>query len=263
MITKEAMPCRVTVIIPAYNEEARIGAVLRVVLSTPCITDVIVVSDGSDDRTALVAESFKVTTLKLPHNVGKGGAMLHGANLATDADVLVFLDADLIGLRPEHIEDLARPVISGESSMAIGQFVEGRGVTDLAQLLVKCISGQRAIRRELFLSIPSVDKVGYGVEMLITLHVSAQKLETKVVKLAGVTHPMKEEKLGFVRGLLARLHMYLQMAQFWASYHFRGMPPQSATVDLVQACYESNEIVGNGSGKDNTVDSIQNTPVAR
>ena len=131
---------RVAVIIPAFNEEARIGAVLRVAASTPLVSEVIVVDDGSSDKTASVARRFNVRTETLPRNVGKGGAMLHGALCATGADVIVFLDADLIGLHPEHIEALAYPVVSGESSMAIGQFVGGRGVTDLAQFLVKCIS---------------------------------------------------------------------------------------------------------------------------
>jgi len=229
-MTKNEPPTRqVTVIIPAYNEEARIGAVLRAVAATPVVNEVIVVSDGSTDRTAEVAVSHNIRTEKLLRNVGKGGAMLHGAKCAEGADVIVFLDADLIGLKPEHIEALVNPVISGESAMAIGQFVGGRGVTDLAQLLVTCISGQRAIRRELFLSIPSVNTVGYGVEMLITLHVRGQKLDTKVVLLRGVTHPMKEEKLGFFRGMVARFHMYLQMGKFWASYKFRHDPPVQLT----------------------------------
>jgi glycosyltransferase involved in cell wall biosynthesis len=264
MITNKAKPQKVTVIIPAFNEEARIGAVLLPAAATSLVSEIIVVSDGSTDRTAEVAASYNVRTEKLLKNVGKGGAMLHGAKCAEGADVLVFLDADLIGLRPEHIEALLQPVLSGDSAMAIGQFVGGRGVTDLAQLLVKCISGQRSIRRDLFLSIPSVDTVGYGVEMLITLYVSGQKLDTKVVTLRGVTHPMKEEKLGFIRGLTARLRMYLQMGQFWACYHFRGVPPHTISAPvLVETSDESNVIVGNGSGQDQAVDSVQNAPMAR
>ena len=263
MTTQIADSTRVTVIVPAYNEEARIGAVLKSVVKSPLVSNVIVVSDGSTDRTADVAAQFGVKTEVLTVNEGKGGAMLRGAICATDADILVFLDADLIGLLPSHIEALAAPVVSGESAMAIGQFVGGRGVTDLAQLLVKCISGQRAIRRDLFLSIPSVDKVGYGVEMLITLHVSRLKLATKVVTLQGVTHPMKEEKLGFVKGLVARLRMYLQIGQFWACYYLRGTPPNAIVEHLAPVREESDIVVSNGSGQDKAVDSVQNAPVAR
>jgi glycosyltransferase involved in cell wall biosynthesis len=236
--------------------------VLRVATATAIVNEIIVVDDGSTDRTAAVASSYKIRTEKLPVNVGKGGAMLHGAKCAEAADLLVFLDADLVGLRPEHIEALVQPVLHGDFAMAIGQFVAGRGVTDLAQLLVKCISGQRAIGRDLFLSIPSVDRVGYGVEMLITLHVSRQKMDTKVVQLRGVTHPMKEEKLGFVRGLAARMQMYLQMCAFWACYNFKGAPPEAKST-LSEMRDESDVEVCNGSGQDNAVDAVQNAPVTR
>jgi hypothetical protein len=254
---------RVVVIIPAYNEAGRIGAVLDTVVKCPSVHEVIVVSDGSTDRTAQVAASYGVKTDVLTKNVGKGGAMLHGALCAEDADILIFLDADLIGLTSEHVSALVQPVVDGRSSMAIGQFVGGRSVTDLAQLLVKCISGQRAIERDLFLSIPSVDKVGYGVEMLITLHVTSQKLDTLVVPLRGVTHPMKEEKLGFVRGAAARTRMYLQMGRFWACYQFRGRPPQSSTDSLSKMRDQNNIVISNGSSQDKTVDTVQNAPMAR
>jgi glycosyltransferase involved in cell wall biosynthesis len=263
MADKVVNRTNVAVIIPAYNEEARIERVIQAAVAAQLVDRVIVVSDGSVDRTADVAASYCVDIVNLPKNIGKGGAMLHGAKCADGAELLIFLDADLVGLLPEHIDSLARPVLSGESSMAIGQFVDGRGLTDLAQLLVKSISGQRAIPRDLFLSIPSVDAVGYGVEMLITLHVSAQKLITKVVPLRGVTHPMKEEKLGLLRGLVARASMYIQMGQFWASYHFRGKPPTLTSAVLTEVRDESHIVVSNGSGQDKAVDSVQNAPVAR
>jgi polyisoprenyl-phosphate glycosyltransferase len=261
---KEFRQPRVTVIVPAYNEEARIGAVICAASSAPAVNEVIVVSDGSTDKTAEVAKECGVRFEILPRNVGKGGAMLHGAKCAAGADIIVFLDADLIGLKPQHIEALVQPVVSGSYAMAIGQFIGGRGVTDLAQLLVKCISGQRAIGRELFLSIPAVDEVGYGVEMLITLHVSGQKLDTKVVTLRGVTHPMKEEKLGFLRGVIARARMYWQMGKFWVFYSFRGRPPRTSSPhSLSNICDDGNIIVGNGSSQDKAVDSVQNAPMSR
>src|SRR5437762_4238125 len=45
---------------------------------------------------------------------------------AADAEVLVFLDADLIGLKPEHVDALAMPVIEGAAKMAVGRFSGGR-----------------------------------------------------------------------------------------------------------------------------------------
>src|SRR6185437_14635373 len=96
--------------LPAYNEAERIGNVIRPVLRAPSIEEVIVVNDGSTDSTAEVARAFHgVRVVDLPRNMGKGGAMAAGV-AATDADILVFLDADLVGLRVEHIEALVEPV---------------------------------------------------------------------------------------------------------------------------------------------------------
>lgn len=214
-------------IIPAYNEEKRIAAVLRAVMLSEVADQVIVVSDGSTDRTAEVAGAVeRVRVEVLSANCGKGGAMLHGAKIAKDADVLLFLDADLIHLKPEHVCALADPVRSGRAAMAIGQFKGGRGATDLSQFLVGCISGQRAIRRSLFMGVPNLDRIGYGVELAITYHVRSLGYTEEYVPLRGVTHPMKEEKLGFFRGVAARTRMYWQMLRYHLSYLFRGRPPK-------------------------------------
>jgi polyisoprenyl-phosphate glycosyltransferase len=254
---------KVAVIIPAFNEARRIAAVLTAVTAAKVVNEIVVVSDGSTDDTAEVASYFGVRVEKLPFNTGKGGAMVHGALCAKEADIVVFLDADLIGLKAEHVESLVLPVLTGHCVMSVGQFVGGRGVTDLAQQLVTCISGQRAIRRDLFLSIPAVDGVGYGVETLITLHINSRRLPTEVVKLPGVTHPMKEEKHGFIRGAVARGHMYWQMAKLWKMYHFAEAPASESSSDSVEPSHNGNIVVSNGSSQDQTIDSIQNATVSR
>ena len=80
----------------------------------------------------------------------------------TDAEVLLFLDADLVGLRAEHVELILEPVVSGEADMCVGVFQGGRYWTDLAQRLAPHISGQRAISRDLFLSVPGVRRARSG-----------------------------------------------------------------------------------------------------
>lgn len=199
---------KVTAIVPAYNEEERIASVLAVVEQVPQVHEVLVVNDGSTDGTAqAIPRGNGVRCLDLPHNVGKGGALLAGAH-TTDADVLVFVDADLIGLTPEHVAALVRPVTEGEADMSVGVFTGGRLCTDLAQRLVPYISGQRAVRRDVFLSVPHLDRVRYGVEVALTHHITRRGLRVSTVPLPGVTHVMKEEKLGMVLGLLSRLRMY-------------------------------------------------------
>lgn len=214
--------------VPAHNEAGRVGKVLSALEQAGRVSEIVVVDDGSADNTQAVvlahsaARSGKLRALRLPQNRGKGAAMRAGAE-ATQADVLIFFDADLIGLTPAHVDSLVAPVAEGRVVMALGVFRRGRGATDLAQILVPNISGQRAIRRDVFLSIPCLTRSGFGVELAITHHIQSEGLPMTRVVLAGVTHPMKEEKLGFVRGARARLRMYRQMLPYMIR---RRRPPR-------------------------------------
>ncbi|MBC8140571.1 MAG: glycosyltransferase family 2 protein [Armatimonadetes bacterium] len=209
----------VCAVVPAHNEAGRIGAVLTTLAASPEVDAVIVVDDGSTDATLAEASAHiaaqgkqaKVTVIRQSPNRGKGAAMLSGAAQAENFDVLLFFDADLVGLTPAHVRDILAPVTSGAAVMALGVFRGGRGATTLAQKIAPNISGQRAIRRDLFLSIPGLGASGYGVELAITNHVLSHGLPMVQVVLQDVTHPMKEEKLGFVRGFGSRLRMYYQM----------------------------------------------------
>jgi glycosyltransferase involved in cell wall biosynthesis len=210
---------RVTAIIPAYNEETRLPRVLEAVRAASLVDDILVVSDGSVDGTYEVARHFDgVRALQLPQNLGKGGAMHVGA-CHTDAPLLVFLDADLIGLTPEHVDSLVEPVYRDDADMTLGVFRGGRRATDLAQKLFPFVSGQRAIRRELFLEVPNVQFARFGVETQITRWAVRQRWRVQYVPLIGVTHPMKEEKLGRLRGTVARLRMYADIARILLDGH--------------------------------------------
>lgn len=216
----------VAAVIPAFNEAGRIGRVLDTLGRTPEVDEIIVVSDGSSDNTFDVANGYPgVKAIKLPRNKGKGGAMREGA-MRTQADVLLFFDADLIGLTPEHIRDLIAPVCAGDATMAMGIFKGGRWATDIAQFFSPGITGQRAIERDIFLRIPGLESVGYGIELAITYYVRHHGYAEQRVEMHGVTHPMKEEKLGAIRGTLSRAHMYWQMLRFRVSYELHGRPPR-------------------------------------
>ena len=224
--------CKVAAVVPAYNEEKRIGAVLKTLRASPDVDEIIVVSDGSTDRTVEVAGAFPgVRVVRLTRNKGKGGAMREGA-LLTEADVLIFFDADLIGLTPQHVHDLVRPVCCGVATMATGVFKGGRFWTDVAQTFSPGITGQRAIRRDVFLRIPDLETVGYGIELAITYYVRHHDMISRRVTLRGVTHPMKEEKLGWVRGPASRAVMYYQMSRFRISYEWHGRPPRQKKSSL-------------------------------
>jgi len=213
---------KVAAIIPAYNEERRIGRVLSVVSTVREVDEIVVVNDGSNDRTAAqIPRNNGIRAVDLRQNIGKGGAMHVGAN-HTDADVLVFLDADLVGLQPQHVGALLGPVVSGQADMSVGIFKGGRYWTDLWQRLVPYISGQRAIRRDIFLSIPCVSHSRFGVEAALTQHGRAARWRVKLVPLAGMTHIMKEEKYGFFPGLWSRTRMYADIGAYLLAEHCRN-----------------------------------------
>jgi glycosyltransferase involved in cell wall biosynthesis len=213
---------KVAAVVAALNEEKRIGAVLEAIIAADIVHDVIVVSDGSTDRTAEVATSYEgVRTFALPCNIGKGGAMWHGVQ-QTDADILVFLDADLIGLRSEQVCQLVRPVLEDDVDMTIGVFRGGRWWSDLSQRIVPYVSGQRAVKRAIFLNVPHVDTARWGVEIALTTYAKAHHLDVKAIHLDGVTHPIKEQKLGLARGVAGRMKMYWEISAYLTRQHLNG-----------------------------------------
>lgn len=207
---------KVTAVIPAYNEAATIGAVIEVLRQVPLIEEIIVVSDGSEDGTAAVAREHGATVIELEQNRGKGAAMAQGAQQA-QGDILLFLDADLEGLTPAHVESLLEPVMQGEAEMTVGVFHRGRSLTDWAQIIAPHLSGQRAILKSLFLSA-GTEASRFEVEVMLSATAREKGWRVKKVPLSNMTHIMKEEKRGFTRGMVARLGMYKDIAGFfWRS----------------------------------------------
>lgn len=120
---------KVLVIIPAYNEESSIAGVIGEVRSLSEGYDIVVVNDGSADRTAEEARRAGAPVLQLPINLGIGGAMQTGFHYAVrrNYDCAVQVDGD--GQHPaKEIPRLVGVVVSGEADVAIGsRFLEKQG----------------------------------------------------------------------------------------------------------------------------------------
>jgi glycosyltransferase involved in cell wall biosynthesis len=136
----------VVVVIAAYNEEESLGRVLEAITPEACGlgVDVLVVDDGSADRTAVVAVDRGVHVLRLEENCGHGIALRVGYELAREhgARYIVTLDADG-QWDPGEIPLVLQPVVSGEADFVVGSRILGRAETDdpLRQAGVRFFAG--------------------------------------------------------------------------------------------------------------------------
>lgn len=207
----------ISVIIPAYNEEKNIKNVLNVLKKINIIDEIIVVNDGSTDNTEKEVLLFDVKLVNFDKNLGKGAAVKRGIQIAK-GDVLVLLDADLVGFTPNHFCKLVKPVLENNCDMTVGVFSSGRKRTDLAQKIAPFLSGQRALKKDLFLEFindKDIDILKYGIEIALTKYAKEKNLRVQYVQLENMTHIMKEEKLGFIKGFRARLRMYKDILKVW------------------------------------------------
>jgi glycosyltransferase involved in cell wall biosynthesis len=113
---------KTAVIIPALNEEEGIKKVIAAIPGW--VDEVLVVDNGSTDRTSEVARSLGAQVLFEPRR-GYGSACLAGIGTLKDVDVVVFLDGDFSDY-PEEMDRLVDPILRGEADMVIGSRVLGR-----------------------------------------------------------------------------------------------------------------------------------------
>ena len=107
----------IVAILPAFNEEVSIGSV--VLLARQHADRVIVVDDGSHDRTAEVAELAGAEVIRHPENRGKGAALKTGFMVVNGARAIVTIDTD--GQHdPAEIPKVAAPILAGEADMVNG-----------------------------------------------------------------------------------------------------------------------------------------------
>jgi glycosyltransferase involved in cell wall biosynthesis len=116
-------------IVPAYNEAQNIGRLLDELREFDHDLDVVVVSDGSYDRTAEIARSHGAYVVSLPFNLGIGGAVQTGFKFARDNgyDLVVRCDGD--GQHdPAELPKVLAPVLAGDADIAVGsRFVSADG----------------------------------------------------------------------------------------------------------------------------------------
>lgn len=171
----------VSIIIPAYNEERLLPITLEVLNQHRFWHEIIVVNDGSTDKTSRLSLPIGVTMINHTSNKGKGQAIATGIQ-NSNGEYILFLDADL-GETAFLAKNLIDPIINGVVDMTIAKFPSsGRSggfgfVKRFAQKgirkrtgieLCEPLSGQRCMRREITNNITNYN-VGFGFEVALTL----------------------------------------------------------------------------------------------
>lgn len=238
----EGWPARpgVVAVIPARDEATTVGAVVFAALDARLVDEVIVVDNGSTDPTAAVAAAHGARVVHEPRP-GKGEALHAGVRAAAATatrppgapasagpdDIVVFLDADLVGLRPDHVDALVAEVAEGRADMACGLFDRGPLANRVFLRRLPVLTGQRALRRSLFERLTPADSRGYRVEAALNSLVAREGLVRHERVLDGLWHRTKEEKaphpaLGFAR----KVAMLLEAC--WAYAVQPSAPPAPA-----------------------------------
>lgn len=196
-------------IVPAYNRADTVGATVTALRSVPDVLEVIVVDDGSADRTAAVAAAAGARVVELARNRGKGAAIVAGVAASGAPGVYLLIDADL-GDSAARAGALLEPVAQGLADMTIAVFGSmsrpsgfglvkafaahvARGETGLA--LAAPLSGQRAVRGSLLRSMDLAER--YGLELGLTLDAAARGADISEVEIAFEHRPSGRDLSGF------------------------------------------------------------------
>jgi len=212
----------VAAIVPAYNEEETLADVLSVLRSSELVDEIIVVSDGSHDRTAQVAHALGVRAIELKYNQGKGVALAVGV-IHTRAPVLVFVDGDILNLSDYLLRQLIEPVTQGSCEMNIGIRSRGWLIDEIHRRIGPLLSGIRCLRREIFEAVPENFLEGFRIEAALNWTCGYLGRRCGTTVFYQLKHRVKEKKLGLWQGSRSRCRMFRAVIQ--AYFELYWSPP--------------------------------------
>ncbi len=192
------MKKKVSIVICTFNEEKTIENVVRKCSEYNPESEIIVVDDGSKDKTEEILKnlnkeiSFK--NICLSENKGKSNAMVVGVENAQN-EVILFFDADISDIKEEHFKQLLNPIIdeNPEADMILG--IPSETLIDYRVNPFKSLTGERALlKKDIEPILENIRDIRFGVETYINLYFQAHGKRIKYTLLDGLTHPTKYDK---------------------------------------------------------------------
>lgn len=190
---------KVSVIIPAYNEEETVAKVVEVVRNVSFVDEIIVVNDGSKDNTE--EEALKAGAIVINHEVNKGkGEALNTGFKEAECDIIAFIDADIYNLTSKKVEAMIKPILDGKTDITKTKFARESGrVTELtAKPLLNFffpeisfeqpLSGQFAARKEILKKINF--EADYGVDVGIVIDADVLGISIMEIDIGAIQHDM-------------------------------------------------------------------------
>jgi glycosyltransferase involved in cell wall biosynthesis len=212
---------------PAYNEEATLANVVRQVLSVvPHLLEIVVVNDGSKDRTreiadSLAAEDSRVRVIHQPRNMGKTQALITGF-AASKGDMVIVQDADL-EYDPAEIVEVIQPIINGKADVVYGSrflvrkasrvlyfyhYIANKGLTFFSNLLTNINMTDvetcyKAFRGEIIRNM-IITSSGFGFEIEVSAKVAKLRCRIYEVPISYYGRTYEEgKKIGMKDGVHA------------------------------------------------------------
>lgn len=222
---------KVSVVVPAYNEEKTIQMVLRNLLQLPLNLEIVVVDDCSKDRTRELANEIaahepRVVVLSQPKNGGKTAALKLGFQSAT-GDIVLVQDADL-EYDPREIPSLVEPILEGKADVVFGSrflvrkaarvhyfyhFLANKGLTFLSNLLTNINltdveTGYKVFKAEIIKNM-TITSHGFGFEIEVTAKVAKLKCAMYEAPISYYGRSYEEgKKIGLSDGFEALWYIF-------------------------------------------------------
>jgi glycosyltransferase involved in cell wall biosynthesis len=220
-----------SVLIPAFNEEQTILPVLRKVLALgSLLKEIIVVDDGSRDRTPQLVEDFAarhtlIRLCRLPKNGGKTAAIRRALDMAT-GDVIIIQDADL-ECDPAEIPQVVAPILAGDADVVYGSrflarrsgwvvyfshYLANTALTFFSNLLTNrnmtdIETCYKAFRAGVIKPLRLTSR-GFGMEVEITAMITKSRARTYEVPISYQSRSYEEgKKIGVSDGVMAGLYI--------------------------------------------------------